>query len=432
MSNLNISLNPPAGTNDYFPADLKLRDWLFNAWDVISQGYGYQKYDAPVVESALLYTHKGGDDILKEMFNIESSPNSKLVLRPEMTPSLARMVLSKIASELAPIKWYSAPQCWRNEAITRGRRREFYQWNVDMFHGEYVKSEIEIFDMIVSFFKKIGLTSNDVVISVSNRMVLQKVLINMGVSEENIVRAFNLVDKIEKLPKDDFKKLLFDELGISGDKIDILYDLVLVRNASDLEKFIDPNDQVAQELKAIFKYAEELGIADWLQLDLSVIRGLSYYTGTVFEGFFKNTAVKRAICGGGRYDNLLKSYGYLENVPSVGFGMGNCVIMEGLEELGLLPKLDASFDYVVIPFNDDYYVEAHKISNRLREKGKTVELYTKKGKLKNAFSYADRRNVAHVVLVASEWDSGNVVVKNLRSTDNKQVTVNLDEYLNSI
>ena len=432
MSNINVSLNPPAGTTDYYPSDLKLRDWLFTAWDKISQSYGYQKYDAPVVENATLYTHKGGDDILKEMFNLESQPNSKLVLRPEMTPSLARMVLNRIATELAPIKWYSIPQCWRNEAITRGRRREFYQWNVDLFHGEYVKSEIEIFDMAVSFFKEIGLTSNDVVISVSNRMVLQNVLVKMGVQEDNIVKAFNLVDKIEKLSRTEFEKLLYDELGVPSDKVDILYELVKVRDAKDLEKFIDPNDPVVQELNQIFGYAEKLGISDWLQLDLSVIRGLSYYTGTVFEGFFKNTVVKRAICGGGRYDNLLSSYGYSTKVPSLGFGMGNCVIMEGLEELGLLPKLETSIDYIVIPFNDDYYIAAHQISNKLRQKGKTVELYAKKGKIKNAFSFADRRNTSHVILVAGEWDSGNIVVKNLRSTDNKQITVNLDDYLGTI
>lgn len=431
MSNINISLNSPAGTTDYYPIDLKLRDWLFNAWDNVSQSYGYQKYDAPMVENANLYTHKGGDDILKEMFNLESQPNNKLVLRPEMTPSLARMVLNKIVSELTPIKWYSVSQCWRNEAITRGRRREFYQWNVDMFYGEYVKSEIEIFDMIVTFFKKIGLSSDNVVISVSNRMVLQQVLTKMGVLENDIVKAFNLVDKIGKLTRVDFEKLLFDELGMSSDNVDIIYKLVQVRNVEELEHFVDPNNKVVQELNLIFKYAKELGISDWLQLDLSVIRGLSYYTGTVFEGFFKNTSVKRAICGGGRYDNLLQSYGYTET-PSIGFGMGNCVIMEGLEELGLIPVLNVSVDYVVIPFNDEYYVAAHQISNKLREKNKIVELYTKKGKIKNAFSYADRRKANHVVFVASEWDSGDIVVKNLRSTDEKQITVNLNEYMNSI
>jgi len=241
-----------------------------------------------------------------------------------------------------------------------------------------------------------------------------------------------LVDKIEKLSRTEFEKLLYDELGVPSDKVDILYELVKVRDAKDLEKFIDPNDPVVQELNQIFGYAEKLGISDWLQLDLSVIRGLSYYTGTVFEGFFKNTVVKRAICGGGRYDNLLSSYGYSTKVPSLGFGMGNCVIMEGLEELGLLPKLETSIDYIVIPFNDDYYIAAHQISNKLRQKGKTVELYAKKGKIKNAFSFADRRNTSHVILVAGEWDSGNIVVKNLRSTDNKQITVNLDDYLGTI
>ncbi len=425
---MNISLNPPSGTSDYYPLDIKFRDWLLNIWSDISKQYSFFEYDAPIIENSTLYTYKEGNDILKEMFKLESND---LVLRPEMTPSLARMIINKIPSEIVPIKWFSKSQCWRNETTTRGRRREFYQWNVDIFCGENVKSELELFSMLVSFFKKIGLTSNDVVIKVSNRKIIQKILLNLGAQEHNVIKILNIIDKMDKLPKDEIRQL-FSQIDLENNIVDIIYNIISVKDIKDIEKFINNDDIDFKETSNIFLFAQKIGISDWLQFDASIVRGLSYYNGIVFEGYFKNTQVSRAICGGGRYDNILCTYGYNKNVSSIGFGMGNCVIMEGLQELNLLPELFLSVDYVVIPFNDEYYCDAFLISEKVRNKGFSVDLYSKKGKIKNAFSYADRKNAKFVIYVASEWKDGNIVVKNLKSNENKQITINFDEFLDNL
>ena len=430
MSEVKIPLFPPSGTRDFYPNDMLYRNWLFGIWHKIAKSFGFSEYDAPVVEHSELYTRKDGDDILNEMFSFEKD-GIKLSLRAEMTPSLSRMMINTLPTEILPVKWYSIPQCWRYEKVTSLRKREHYQWNIDIFGGEKVKSEIEIFSMIIMLFKEVGLKKEDVVIKVSNRLILEKVFLKMNVKEDKIVRAFNLVDKILKLDKKEFTKMMKDELSMSEDNVDMIYKLTELKNIKGLDQFIDKDDEVVKEMTMLFNVAKEIGIDEWLQFDVSVVRGLSYYTGVVFEGFCKNENIKRAICGGGRYDNLLKSYGYKEKVGACGAGFGDVVILEILNELKLLPVLKTSIDYVIIPFNDEYFGEAHKIAKLLRDKGKIVDVYGKSGKIKIAYSYADRKNAKYVIFVApDEWKKGEIVLKNLK--ESSEIKIKLDDYINQL
>lgn len=437
MTSKIIKTFPPSGTRDFFPEDMLFRNWLFDVWKTISQQYGFKEYDLPIVEHSDLWTIKtGGTDILNEMFAFEKD-GIKLTLRPEITPQLARMNLTYLPTQIFPVKLFSIPQCYRHETVSKGRKREFYQWNVDIFGRTPIKSEVDIFSVIVAFFKKIGLTSNDVVIRVSNRQILEKVLLNRKVTPENISSAFITIDKIEKLSKEDFGEEL-KKINMSDEDVEIIYKFIEVKTIDGLREFLPKNDSTLKQMETIFHYCQELGLAEWLQLDLSIVRGLAYYTGIVFEGFFKNKngELKRAILGGGSYDDMMESYGYSDKVSGIGYGLGDVVIYEVLKELDRLPNLKLSIDYIIIPFNESFYIDACKIANMLRMKNKTVEVYDKPGKRTLAYSYADRKNAQYVIFVApTEWKNNQIVVKDLRENNlanNKQITIDLDEYINNI
>lgn len=428
-----ISLDPPAGTRDFTPKEMRLRNWLFDTWKKISNQFNFQEYDAPLVEYQDLYTRKGGDDIIKEMFAFELN-GQKLTLRPEMTPSVTRMIMKHYKTEPAPHKWFSIPQCWRNEDIKSVRKREHYQWNCDVFGAEKITSEIEMFCVIVSFFKAVGLTPNEVCLRVSNRMILQKVLNRMGVSDEMFTPACILIDKLAKMSRDDMTIKLCSEIGLTEEQVNDIYALCDIKDVNLISKFLGETDETFLEMQQIFKLANQCGIAEWLQFDASIVRGLSYYSGLVFEGFCKGLPnLQKSMCGGGRYDNLVSGYGYPEKVPAIGFGFGDVVITEVLRELGKLPDLTAGAKYMVIPFNMGLFGDAVNVSNEIRAKGFDVEIYTKNTRVKNAFDYADRKGIEQVVLIApDEWANKMVVVKNLRlakDDPNKEMKLSLDDFL---
>ena len=430
-----ISLDPPAGTRDFMPEDMRVRNWLFAFWKNVSRRFGYGEYDAPVVEYEELYTRKGGDDITKEMFAFTLG-NNKLALRPEMTPSIARMMMKYYKTSPPPFKMFSIPQCWRYEDIKRGRKREHFQWNCDIFGAEKVLSEIEIFQMVTTFFEAVGLTSSDVILKVSNRMILQKVLDGMGVPKDSFARACVLIDKLAKIPKEEMTELLRTEISLTEEQVDTIYELCSVTNIDCLSKFLGENDETFLEMKKIFDIADKIGIGKWLQLDVSIVRGLSYYTGIVFEGFSLTLPnLQKSICGGGRYDNLLSSYGYKEQVPAIGFGFGDVVIVEMLRDLGKLPLCPTETQYLVVPFNESFFVEASQVAQLMRGKGINAELYTKNTRITKAYDYADRKGINSVVLIApGEWAEKKIVLKKLRETDTKlkQVTIELGEFIDGL
>jgi histidyl-tRNA synthetase len=442
-----INTFPPSGMRDFLPAQMRKQKWLFDKWHTASKLFGYEQYFTPVVEHASLYTRKGGDDILKEMFSVkageiqegEDPEETKLVLTPEGTPSLARLALENYdRAPCKPLRWYSFPWCFRNETVSRGRKREHFQWNIDCVGGKGIKYDLEMFQVIVAFFQEIGLKPSDVTIRYSNRQILQTILNQLSIPDELFEDSCNIIDKIKKLTPEDFRSKLMREVGMSSDGVDTIIKLANVTNVDDLQLFLNPNDPTLLEVQKLSDLAKKIGIDEWIEFNASIVRGLSYYTGLVFEGFFKNSEIKRSICGGGRYDNLFQTYGHKEKVPCVGFGFGDVVVMEVLEELGLMPQFRQEVDYVVIPFNDDLYSVACNISNQLRQKGRNIITYLEEGKRTLAFTYADRVGTSICIFIApDEWAKNQVVIKYLRETDlsKKQVTVDVDKlekFLDSI
>jgi len=411
-----IDLQPPKGTRDFPPEEMRVRNWLFGHFRDVARSFGFDEFDAPVLETEELYVRKAGEEITQQLYNFEDKGNRRVALRPELTPSFARLILQQGKSLALPAKWFAVGQCWRYERMTRGRRREHYQWNMDIVGVEGVEAEAELLAAITTFFARLGITSDDVGLKISSRKVLQAVLARFDVSEENFAPVCVVVDKIDKLPREKVVEEL-DALGVDASAIDGILAAMELRSIEDLEALLGADADAVAELRRLFSLADAYGYADWLVFDASVVRGLSYYTGVVFEGFDRAGEL-RAICGGGRYDKLLSLYGAVSEVPACGFGFGDCVIVELLKDKGVLPTLPKSVDFVVAAFNESMQGNAMKTASLMRggAGAPSVDLLLEpKKKVANTFDYANRVGARYIVFVApSEWERGMVRIKDLR------------------
>jgi len=425
-----IETEPPSGTRDFFPEQMRLQNWLFGHFRATARRFAFQEYDAPVLENEELYKRKGGEEITEQMYNFVDKDGKNVTLRPEMTPSLARMILSLGGKVLLPVKWFSLPQCWRFETVQRGRKREHYQWNMDIIGEKSVAAEIELLAAVVDFFRAIGITSADVGLKVNSRRVLSAILTKFSIAPDQFPYVCVIVDKLDKIGADAVVELLLGQGVEEAAGRQIVASLSL-KSVDELKALMGDTDDggAVDELVTIFEMAEAYGFADWILFDASVVRGLSYYTGIVFEGFDRRGEL-RAICGGGRYDKLLSLYGSPEVVPACGFGFGDCVVIELLKERGLLPTLEPEVDFVVAPYNAELRAAAAKVAALLRGAGFAVDVLLEPAKkVKKAFEYADRVRGNRVFFVApDEWASGKVRMKDLRSgsADDKEVDLPLD------
>ncbi len=408
-----MNLSPPRGTRDFFPEDMRFRNWLFGHFREVARLFAFEEYDTPVVESVELYTRKAGEDIVEQLYAFEDKSGRNLALRPEITPSLARLVLQKAGSLALPIKWFSIPQCWRYERMTRGRRREHYQWNMDILGVETATAEAELIRAIVTFFSRIGLGPQDVEIRVSNRQILKAVLEDAGVPEDQFGAVCVIIDKLEKLPEDVIKQQL-NELGVDQGIVDTIVELGACDSLEAVSKLMEGSRAGLDELEHLFALSASYGCDEWLRFDPSLVRGLAYYTGIVFEAFALQGEL-RAICGGGRYDHLLSMFGG-KDVPACGLGFGDAVIAELLKEKNLLPTLAPFVQDVVFAFDESLREAATQVAARLRDAGRSVDLILENKKLKWAFKHADMAGAQRMVLLApDEWSKGLVRVRNLET-----------------
>lgn len=416
-----IDTQPPRGTRDFFPEDMRLRNWLFGEFAAVSAAFGFEQFDAPVLENEALFVRKAGEEITDQLYNFEDKGGRRVALRPELTPSLARLVLQKGRTLPLPAKWFAIGQCWRYERMTRGRRREHYQWNMDIIGVPGVEAEAELLAAIVMFFERVGLSSKDVGIKVSNRKVLQSVLAQYNVPPDSFARVCVVVDKLDKLPREKVEEEL-GALGLPPSTVDGILTALAGRDLDALAGLLGEGSEAVVELRRLFELAEGYGYKDWLVFDPSVVRGLAYYTGTVFEGFDREGKL-RAICGGGRYDRLLGTFGG-EEAPMAGFGFGDAVIVELLKERGKLPAPPHQVDDVVVPLDASLRAAASGIATRLRRAGRRVDLVLEAKKMKWAFKHAEKLNAARLVLVgASEFERGCVVVKDLAAREQAEVPI---------
>jgi histidyl-tRNA synthetase len=396
-------LSAPRGTRDFYPEDLRLRSWLFDRFREVARRFAFEEVDAPVVEHAELYQRKAGEEIVEQLYHFQLHERH-LALRPELTPSLARMVMARQGALRLPLRWFAIPQCWRYERMTRGRRREHYQWNMDVWGEPDVTAEAELIAALFAAADALGLAPGDVRLRVNHRRLLEEAVRARLAGREDAFQPLCIVlDKIDKIGAEAVVEQLADPAGPVGLSRPVAAELVAslaARGLSEAERVAAPGSPALAELRRLFDLLDAYGLADRAEYDASVVRGLAYYTGVVFEARDAAGAL-RAVAGGGRYDRLVESLGG-RPLPAVGFGFGDAVIHELLAERGKLPELPRRIDAVVYPFTEAERPAAVRLARALRERGESVELVLGSVKPKRALADADKAGAVRIYLVGPD------------------------------
>ncbi len=400
------------GTRDFYPEQMAVRTWLYNTVRHVSESFGYQEWDAPYLETLELYAAKSGDELVKKQsYVFTDRSGDEITLRPELTPSLARLVAARQNDLAFPLRWWSFGPFWRYERPGRGRSREFFQWNIDLIGVNTPEADAELIAIAAAFFKTVGLTPGQVRICISDRRFLDSEFDRLGFPPDKKPEIAALVDRREKM-EDDAWKANAAEIGLTARHLDSLEKLL-----ADGERW-----RTSENLSRVLAAVESLGVSEYVRFDPNIVRGLLYYTGTVFEAFDISGSVRRSIFGGGRYDNLLGDVGG-EPLPAVGFAMGDVVVSLLLQEKGLIPSLPASPAPVLVTvFSPELQPASIALAAGLRSRGLKVACYPEPAKLPRQFKYADRMAVKVVlVLGPDEAAAGKVTLKNL--SDASQVTI---------
>jgi len=403
------------GTRDFYPDQMAIRRWMFDIIRKVSTQFGYQEYDGPCIEFIDLYAAKSGEELVKEQsFVFTSRGGEDLTLRPELTPTLARMVAQKQYELPLPLRWWSIGPMWRYEKPQRGRTREFFQWNIDLIGPGTVAADAEIIAVAATFLKEAGLKPDQVTIYVNNRRLMDAAFDKLEIPKTLGKKVFRVVDKLDKLSEPAWRKYAL-ESGLNEKQVDQLLALL---NNDDLWK-------ESEELVELFDLLETFGIQDYVRYNPRVIRGLDYYTGTVFEAF-ELGGKGRAIFGGGRYDNLVADVGG-KPLSGVGFAMGDVVIELVLEDAGVVPAgLGEKPQVLVTVFEEATLPESLKAAATLRDSGLRTVVYPEADKMGKQFKFADKLDIpVAVILGPDEVAAGQVAVKNLKTRE--QVVVAREE-----
>jgi histidyl-tRNA synthetase len=406
------------GTREFYPEDMALRNFINDKIRQASQAYGYQEWDGPFIETIDLYAAKSGDELVKKQSFVFSDRGGDLVtLRPELTPSLARMIAKKQGELTFPVRWWSFGPFWRYEQPQRGRTREFFQWNIDMLGVDSPEADAELIAVAVTFFKLVGLSPNQVQIRVNDRRLMNSQFDALGIPSEKRSEMSGLIDRRTKMKSDAWDVNAYD-LGLTEKQL------------GGLKRILEDKNLYKQsnELARLFAAIDALDVSQYVAFDPNIMRGLLYYTGTVFEAFDLTGTLPRAIFGGGRYDNLLADVGG-EPLPAVGFAMGDVVIGLILREADLIPDFKLSPAQVLVTiFDESFILESFELASALRRDGLNVTTYPEPAKLPRQFKYADKMGMRIVLVVGpDESAAGKVTVKNLK--DGSQETVSRSDLL---
>jgi histidyl-tRNA synthetase len=418
------------GFRDFYPEEMAGRNRIMNVWREVARRYGFEEYDGPPLESLELFIEKSGPEIVNQLFNFTDKGNREVTLRPEMTPTLVRMLGSRIKGLSRPIRWFSMPQLFRYEKQQRGRLREHFQLNMDIVGETSVLADADLVSAALDVLRQLGLTKDDVVARVSDRRLLQAALLQLGVKDADLPVAYNVIDKVERDPREVCVKRLLD-LGLSEPAADQALGLTDMT----LEQFAaaHPGNEiiatVTSELKVYFDALERLGFGDWVVFDMKIVRGLAYYTGIVFE-IFDRKGELRAICGGGRYDSLFTSLAGID-VPALGFGFGDVVLGELLEDRGLAGKAGRAVDAMVIAVDESVQGKALEAVAAIRRAGFSAIYPYKSGGVGKAFKAAGNAGARFAVVIGpDEAAKGVVKAKNL--AEGSETEMSLDSLVEAL
>jgi histidyl-tRNA synthetase len=404
------------GFRDFYPEPLPHTDvwsadarrYIFDTWSGTARRYGFREYDGPPLEPLDLFTTKSGEEIIGQLYNFADKGDRAIALRPEMTPTLARMVAAHERAYKKPIKWFAIPQLFRYERQQKGRLREHFQFNADIIGENDPAADAEIIALLIDSLRAVKLTAEDFVIRLSSRQAWQQFFSQRSSDPAKSYDFYQIIDKLER-----------DEPSVSRDKLD-----KLGFNFDEVTSFIQAS-QPTPELQLVLNNLAARGFGDFVKIDYNVIRGLAYYTGAVFEAFDKRGDQPRAIAGGGRYDNLVKLMsGGKVDLPALGFGMGDVVLVELLKSRGLLPKFDAGVDVFCIVEDESLRPDTLTVITELRGAGRVVEYSFTPLKADKQFKRALELNASHTLKVERAADGSlSARIKNLRARQEQIVGI---------
>ena len=419
-----LSMQPYKGTRDFYPQEMKLRNWFFGVIQKELENAAFDEYNGPMLESLEIYAAKSGEEIAnKQTYNFMDRGDRHLAIRPEMTPTVARMVAAKMGELSFPLKWFSIGNMYRYEATQRGRLREFWQLNVDIFGCDTFEADMDIIESAINVLRVFGADESMFKVHINNRRFFNDVIASIcGTNAEESKKVSKIVDKKNKIPREVYEKEL-SELGIDGEKvakIDALYTMS-VEEATAL----CPDSVGSKELSDLFALLKQTGLDKYCVFDFGIIRGLDYYTGTVFEVFDEAPENNRAMYGGGRYDNLVGLFVKNAKVSGVGYGMGDVTLENFLVTHNLVPDFSEGKTKVLVArFNDVPYEQYIALTSTLRASGITSALYLGTKKFGKQIDYAFKEGYTHIVIMGgSEFESGIVKVKNLITREELEVAI---------
>ncbi len=412
------TLQPPRGSRDFYPEDYRLREWLFDHFRSVARRFAFEEVDAPILEHAELFIRKAGEEIVDQLYHF-TLHDRHLALRGELTPSLARMVIARAGALRFPLRWFAIGQNWRYERMTRGRKREHYQWNMEILGEADVTAEAELVAAMFALLDELGLPEDAVRMRINSRAWIEETLRQGPLDKrpDAFAPLCVIIDKLRKVGAQGVTEQLTDPKGpvaLRADEAKRVLEVLAVGDLDEAARFVGADSPALGELRRLFELLEGYGLSSRVVFDASVVRGLAYYTGIVFE-CFDSAGELRSLCGGGRYDQLLETLGG-PPTPAVGFGFGDVVIGELLADRHLLPKLTRPLDDVVYAFGEAERPAAARLATRLRQKGRRVEFVLSSAKLKRVLSDADKGGADRIWLLGpDELQRGVAKVRDLAS-----------------
>ena len=413
------------GFRDFYPDDTALRNHIFAVWRTVASRYGFEEYDGPPLESLELYTQKSGPEIVGQLYHFEDKGGREVSLRPEMTPTLARMVAARASALKKPIRWFSIPQLFRYERQQRGRLREHFQLNVDLIGEAGPLADAELIAVAIDVTRALGLGPEDVRARLSDRRVVRALVMAAGVPEEAMGAALAAIDKTEREPADRLRQWLVEDGGLDQATAARVLEIGAVKGLSavrDAMARLPDGELLLEPLVECVGALDAMGLGAFVDVDLCIVRGLAYYTGIVFE-FFDARRELRAVCGGGRYDGLLKALGGVD-LPAAGFGMGDVVLAELMKARGRVPAVAAVADWFLVAVTAEDVTAVLKLAHELRERGARLEFALKEQTIAKQLKLAAARGARFAVIVGpEERRAERVMVRDLERGEEYQVPV---------